>query len=492
MQKKFTIMSTQKRNLTDESSSDERPGNKRIVMETLKNNDNDDDDDDTDILDYPIEEQKKPYINYDDDGDDDVKIGNMIRRKKNHETRNEIKQHVNNASNIMNSIKVKKINALIPNLATIVSLSKETSDHNSFSEKLTKELVTAIEHNVRDFLILDNYLKNDRRLMKRVDEKNQNINLDLEKTEMRIRELWVLAGHLNSIDSSISIKDIIKKLRNKFQKLKNLAEEYDKLNEIYQENKKVNDKLQKDLNDANARESKLLLELNELKKNIQTNSNAHEKQVEILQLQGTVYEQLDIINDLRKDNVQLTQDMQNRNDEILKLQQLVEQLQVTLQTVRETKTVTQKIYDGHWKSGVVSKDKKDRIAYRISKIVDSLHASESDDFFPRYLLNFTNLMLNEERSDGELNVFLDDIKQINDIVKSSEPLAKYIDEYLTHRQVILRDIKDMPQYDPSTYLVPMELAYEFSDVDMDESVSEESILSTRDERRSYEEPMMMG
>lgn len=487
-------MSTQKRNITDESSSDERPGNKRIIMETFENNG---DSDESNILDYPLEERKKIHTDYSDDNNSGVDDDNDDRvrnaRRKNYEIHKELKQNKNiNVTNIMDSIKVKKINALIPNLATIVSLSKETSDHNNFTEKLTKELVTAIEHNVRDFLILDNYLKNNNKLLKHVNKEYSNVNLNLEKTELRIRELWALAENLNSIDSSISIKDIIKMLRNKFQKLKNLAEEYDSLNEIYQENKKANDKLQKDLNDANARESKLLLELNELKKQIQTNHVTSEKQIEAMKLQGTVYEQTDIINNLRANNVQLTRNLNDKDAEILNLQRTVEKLHVNLQTLRETKTLTQKIYDGHWASGVESKEKKDRITHRIIKIFDSLYSAESDDFFPRYLLNFTNLMLNEQRNDGELDVFLNDIKQINNIVKSSEPLTKYIDEYLTHRQVVLRDIQDIPQYDSTIYSVPKELMYDFN-MDMDENINTQ--ISTQNDTYNlgayYEEDNMM-
>lgn len=450
--------------------------NKRIIIE----NNNDDNSRDSDILDYPQTQQNLPNLNrnYDDDGEDDLKIMELERYKKDSEIRREIKQSQKSASEIMDSIKLKNINALVPNLATILSLSKKTRNSDTVSKKLTNELVMAIEHNVREFMILDNYVRNNSKLLKQVDEKNANFQLDLQKIEMRIRELWSLAEHLNSIDSSISINEILNKLQIKFQKLKNLAEEYNELNEIYQENKKTNENLQKRLDESQARETKLLLELNKLKTANgaidsqpldELKQQLHNEQVYSMELMGQLYEKTDIIKNLEKTSADLVAELNAKNVKITDLQKNVESLYTKLQMFRDTKNLTQKICDSQWASGTESQEKKDKIAYRIHKIVDSLQSSDSNDLFPRYLLNFTNLMLNENRNATELDIFLDDIKQINGIIKSNDLLQAYIDDYLTQRQIVLRGIDDLPIYNPETYSVPMELTYEFDDsVNVDE------------------------
>lgn len=422
---------------------------------------------------------------YIDADDYNKKLDDVKQSRRNRDTNIEASlQTSNNAYTILESIKMKNINALIPNLATIITLSKETSDYNTISEKLTNELVLAIVNNVSEFVYINKYLEKNENLLKRTIDENTDNKINLFKTEKHIRELWALANQLHTIDSSISIETILDGIQKKFNTLHNLMTEYTTLNIILKENEQKSENLEKRLKLSQNKESKLETELQSLQNTLQTlnetvnslkdskrercNSPRHEscdtqllqRSKDLVKLHGDVLNDRVQIKKLQKKNDENEIIIRDKNQELERTYKKITKLEQELQTIRDTRKLMERTLNDTRSSLEDSEYKTERIAWRIAKIIETLQRSDSSGFFSQYLLNFTNIMLNVDKSDNEIDILLDDVREINNIINENPELRATIDNYLTTRKYVMPEHSSVyEEHKQKMYMIPAALTY---------------------------------
>ncbi|XP_026819463.1 golgin IMH1-like [Rhopalosiphum maidis] len=385
---------------------------------------------------------------------------------------------VKNANDILQSIKTKNINAIIPNLATIITLSKESSDYSTVSEKLTRELISAIEHNVGRFLVLDGYLNNQKDLLKFTESENTIYKLDLFKIENQIRDLWNLIETVNSVDPTVPVDGILDNLKSEFKKIRNLIDDYTVLTNILRETEQKNTELSEKLKNSQEHESKLVIELNTLNDTLHILKNTGNpsydseqikktRQQFFEQLQDHAFENIKLHGDVltnrktadlyKTKNQELENDINKKDFEINLLHKRITRVEHELQTLRDTKTITERMAQSCWSSAQESENKKDRIAWH--------------------------------KNSQEIDILLDDIKQINNIINENSELQVTVSHYLTTREYSLPSIPMSLTISP--YSVPAALTYLNDDENEDDYTSYAIMGQDDDSMNKMEEDVLI-